>query len=548
MSRLAAAFCSSAALALMCSSLSAQRILATVRGVGAGEGLGATVAALGDVDSDAVADFAIVARPISSQTTPYLQLRSGRDARLLRTIPGAGGSDDWGVSVADIGDVNADGAPDLAVGIPNRRNANSNGAMEIYSGRDGALIATVIEPNNDSTQLGRRVAGVGDVDGDGVADFVATGPTRAFVRVYSGRTRGILRTLSFGGNNGDATTSVALLGDLNNDGVGELVAGDPAANGQTGRVAVFDLRTGAVLRSVSGGVSSSALGFTVAGIGDVDADGLPDFAASAPYETNAQSGSRTGAVYVFSGRNGNLLRTTYGPGPGGDYGTALASLGDVNGDGVPDFAAGAGSLTGPLGTSQGLLTFVSGLTGSVLMRMEGLRAGSRFGDACAGIADFDGDGMRDVLVGAWNDADPILGQGTARVVSGRLLARATLEGTGCGGGPFVPLLGGTRPIVGTTALLVGEWPPLAPGFLLLSQPASRPTNLGVPECNAWVDIASTVVLLPIAPGTGRWTLPVPVPALPGFAGLEFAFQVIYGPTSGPLGFDLTNGLRWRVGW
>ena len=548
MPRLAAAvFCSSAALALACSAVSAQRILATVRGVGSGDGLGAVVAALGDLDGDGVADFAVAAKP-PSQSTPYLQLRSGRDARLLRTIFGTGGGEEWGASVADIGDVNADGTRDFVVGVPNRRNASSTGAMEIYSGRDRALIATVIESTNDFTQLGRRVVGVDDVDADGVPDFVATGPNRTFVRVYSGRTRGILRTISFGGNNGDATTSVALLGDVNGDGVGELVAGDPAANGQTGRVAVFDLRTGAFLRSVSGGAASAALGWAVVGIGDVDADGTPDFAASAPYETHPQFGSRTGAVYVYSGRSGSVLRTTYGPGPGGDYGTSLASLGDVNGDGVPDFAAGTGALTGPLGTNQGLLTFVSGLSGSILMRMEGLRAGSRFGEACAGIADFDGDGVRDVLVGASNDANPILGQGTARVISGRLLAQATLEGTGCGGGPFVPLLGGTRPLIGTTAFLVGEWQPLAPGFLLLSPPPANPTNLGVPACNAYVDIASAIVLLPIAPGINRWTLPLPVPSLPGFAGLEFSFQALYGPTSGPLGFDLTNGLRWRVGW
>ena len=145
MPRLAAAFCSSAALALVCSSLSAQRILATVRGTGQGDGLGEVVAALGDLDGDSIADFAVCAQPASSQATPYLELRSGQDAHLLRTIAGVGG-EEWGVSVAGIGDVNADGTPDLVVGIPNRINAASRGAMEIYSGRDGARIATVIEP------------------------------------------------------------------------------------------------------------------------------------------------------------------------------------------------------------------------------------------------------------------------------------------------------------------------------------------------------------------------------------------------------------------
>lgn len=537
----------SLSLAIACATVSAQRILATVRGVAQGDGLGAVVAALGDLNGDGVADFAVGTRPESTLASPYIQLRSGRDASVLRTITGPGGSEEWGASVADIGDVNADGVRDFAVGVPHRRNASSNGAIEIWSGRDGVRIETVIEPTNDTTQLGRRIVGVEDLDTDGVPDFVATAPNRSLVRIYSGRTRAVIRTISYGGRDGTTTTSVALGGDLNGDGVRDLVAGDPVANSQTGRVVVFNLRTGAILRSASGRAQSTALGWSVAGIGDLDADGVPDYAASAPYEAHPSGGVRTGAVHTFSGLTGNALRTTYGPIDGGDYGIALDGLGDINGDGVPDLVAGTGNARGSGGTYQGLLTFVSGLSGSILMQMEGLRVGSHFGDACAAIGDFSEDGLRDLVVGAWNEADPIQGQGSARVISGRLLAQTILDGTGCGGGPFVPLLGGTRPVVGTTALLVGEWAPPVPGYLLLSPPA-RPTNVGVPECNAYVDLATASVLASIAPSAGRWTLPLPVPSLPGFAGLEFEFQVLYGPTSGPLGFDLTGGLRWRIGW
>jgi len=105
-----------------------------------------------------------------------------------------------------------------------------------------------------------------------------------------------------------------------------------------------------------------------------------------------------------------------------------------------------------------------------------------------------------------------------------------LEGTGCGGGPFLPLLGGTRPIVGKTAQLVGEWAPPVPGFLLLSRSRDRrPARAHPARHQALV-------------------VPVPIPGGRGFPGLALSFQVIYGPTLGPLGFDLTGGVRGRIGW
>ena len=50
------------------------------------------------------------------------------------------------------------------------------------------------------------------------------------------------------------------------------------------------------------------------------------------------------------------------------------------------------------------------------------------------------------------------------------------------------------------------------------------------------------------PAAQAWTVPLPVPALPGIVGVEFAFQAIHGPTVGVLGFDLSNGVRWQIGF
>lgn len=535
-------FCLSAGLALACS-LGAQRILATTFGTVSSESLGSMIATLGDLDGDGVPDY-VLGTGLTSP--PTIHLCSGRTTGVLRTLTGPL-NEDWGTSVADIGDVNADGVRDLAVGAPLRRSSPGTGAIDLYSGRDGSPIATILELEAAVTYLGRRVLGIDDVDADGVPDFVATAPRGGKIRVVSGRTRASHRVISFGTETAGKTTSLALLGDVNGDGVREIVAGDSTFTNGAGRIAIIDPRTGAILRTVVGSTAGTDLGTLVAGAGDVDGDGGPDFAATAPRDPGAFGSRSSGAVFVYSGRSGNLLRTLVGPIHASAFGKSLASLGDVNGDGVPDFAVGS-SWSEVNNPDVGALWFSSGLTGGTLMLRAGFDDAGGFAAVCAAISDFDGDGIRDVLVSAPQETDLIYSQGAVRILSGRILAEAALEGTGCGGGPFVPLLGGTRPVVGTTALLVGEWPPGVPGFLLLSPPPPRPTNLGVPACNAYVDIASATVLLPIAPGINRWTVPLPVPSLPGFAGLEFEFQVLYGPTSGPLGFDLTNGLRWRIGW
>lgn len=521
--------------------LSAQRVLATAVGEGIYHEYGAVVAALRDIDGDRVGDWAVASGSDSLQA-PYVHIRSGRTGVLIRRLVGPFGQD-WGVSIADIGDVNADAVSDVAVGAPNRQAGSSVGAIDIYSGRDGALIASIIEDSGNRTELGRRVAGVDDLDGDGVSDFVAVASEARTLRVYSGRTRVLIRSLSFGTTGQNAIPDIALGGDVNGDGVRDLIAGDAGWSEGEGRVMIFNLRNGATLRVISGDpTQNSRFGTAVAGLGDVDGDGTPDLAATAPNRTDAGS-FLTGAVSVHSGRTGARLAAAYGSRLT-DLGVSLATIADVDGDGAADLVAGAADARGTQGSQQGRVLFVSARTGAILMQMEGVQSPSRFGSACAGVSDMDGDSVPDVLVGAPSEDGAFRTQGVARILSGRVVAQAVAEGAGCGGGPFVPMLGGTRPVVGTVVHLVGDMAPPAPGFVLMSLPPGRAVNLGVPECNAFVDLGTGILLASVPAGT-RWSLPLPVPALPGLA---LSFQVVYGPTLGPLGFDLTGGLHWRIGW
>jgi hypothetical protein len=173
-----------------------------------------------------------------------------------------------------------------------------------------------------------RAVGAGDVNGDGFADIFAAGGNVA--TVFSGATGGTIHTivLPF------LVTSLSTAGDIDGDGVGDLVVGAGSIGGfpVSGQVAVFSGSSGAVLHTFTGSGPSDGLGVSVADAGDVDADGIPDVLAGATAQTYAR---------VFSGATGAILHTLSGvPGDGFGLSVAGAGdvNGDGNGDlfiGIP---------------------------------------------------------------------------------------------------------------------------------------------------------------------------------------------------------------------
>ncbi|HKB15892.1 MAG TPA: integrin alpha, partial [Planctomycetota bacterium] len=80
------------------------------------------------------------------------------------------------------------------------------------------------------------------------------------------------------------------------------------------------------------GVGLDAFGTSLANLGDVDGDGVPDFAVGAPQAANL--GVTVGSVTVVSGANGAAILTVTGAGPGDTFGRAVATAGDMDADGV----------------------------------------------------------------------------------------------------------------------------------------------------------------------------------------------------------------------
>jgi hypothetical protein len=314
-----------------------------------------------------------------------------------------------------------------------------------------------VSGTHGAQQLGRSAAVAGDVNADGYPDYILGGPgypASGVVSVISGldgsvlyRWTGVLPANTFSLDYG---FSVAGIGDVDHDGFDDVAIGardDMNTFVGEGSVQVRSGRTGQVLYTVWGGSIAAFLGQAVAAAGDVNGDGYPDFIAGAPQDST--NGHYAGMARIYSGRDGSVLYTFLGTHANDGLGFAVANAGDVNGDGVPDAVVGAW-----LG---GYAVVLSGRNGSVIRTLNGDASSDRFGSSVAGAGDIDHDGYADVLVGApLNDAS---GSDAGEVklfsgATGQLLA--SYHGTAAGGQFGLSVAGGTDlDGDGTPDILVG---------------------------------------------------------------------------------------------
>lgn len=357
----------------------AQGLVAAVDGFD-GPGMGTSVAGVGDLNGDGFDDVLVglgegygKARIFSGQW-----LAQGTGPQLLWDWIGTNTAQ-FGTSVAGGGDVNADGLPDFVVGAPADDNGNlpsyDSGACDIFSGTGGRLWKMYAAAHHGN---GFSVAIVGDVNGDGYAE-VASGAVgyqvppsnfTGWVRVYSG------------------------------EWITRSAAGQPAT-------------TQAVLYKVNGLAGDDKMGLSLCAPGDIDGDGVPDFAA----------GSLRNYVRVFSGQTGAEILTLQAT--TGQWGRGLGRARDVNVDGIPDLAVGAPAAE----SGRGMLQVISGewirstalgqppASERVLVEAIG-DPDDHLGFSVDGVGDVDHDGRPDLLVsgrGDWIQGGP----GIVRLISGR---------------------------------------------------------------------------------------------------------------------------------
>ncbi|HEX9792695.1 MAG TPA: integrin alpha [Planctomycetota bacterium] len=321
--------------------------------------------------------------------------------------------DQAGTAVASAGDVNNDGWDDVIVGMPE---ADPNGRAQagsaiVYSGMDGSVLLR-IDGTGARERLGTAVAGPGDLDGDGFDDLIVGAPladpfnteNAGIVVAVSGATGAQLWNVRGTDRDGNLGSSVAALGDVDGDLIPDVAIGAPGNAPQllrnAGAVAVVSGADGSLIRGFRGPASLARFGFAVAGVGDLDRDGLPDLLVGAP---TASPGGRSeaGSVYVLSPATGATIHEWHGEYAGILLGFSVASAGDLNFDGFDEVIAGAPFAPAPPGGLMvGAAVIWGGRWGAVRNVLQTGASFDRFGWRVAGVGDANGDGFPDLAVAA----------------------------------------------------------------------------------------------------------------------------------------------------
>jgi hypothetical protein len=365
---------------------------------------------------------------------------------VLLTLTGEAAGDYFGWVSADLGDIDGDGVHDLAAGAPfNAAGGRSAGRVYVHSGRTGALL--FLGTGETRSLLGFSVSSAGDVDGDGVNDVVSGGPQAGLqaagvgsglARIYSGKTGAHLRTL-IGEHTDDAFGfSVWSAGDIDRDGRGDIAVGAPGSDARgdkSGRAYVFSGATGAALLTLDGQAAGDLFGTAVAGLADLDGDGYPDLAVGA---RNAGTSQR-GRVYLYSGKTGNSIRQFDADPSGGELGGFfVSSAGDVDKDGINDiFAGDYGDTPDDAGATGGRAYVWSGATGNLLYDWPAQTPAEGFGIGRGAAGDVDNDGYGDLVIGAYTNSSAAPLAGRTYVFSGKTGAvlrtmTSSIEGEGSG--------------------------------------------------------------------------------------------------------------------
>ncbi|ELS03899.1 putative calcium-binding protein,FG-GAP repeat protein [Xenococcus sp. PCC 7305] len=404
-------------------------------------------------------------------------------------IDALGRNDQFGSSVASAGDINNDGIKDIVIGarfadIGDERSAGesyvifgqtepftANFDLNALNGENGFILNGLTR--ND--QLGFAVSTVGDINGDGVEDFAVGAPGGSYSETKAGQVYVVFGNgtgfeanfdlASLDGNNGFAIAgvgngdrlgeSVSRAGDLNNDGIDDLIIGAPNGGNRNGEAYVVYGQTEfsenlelANLNQTQGfkitGLERfDELGKSVSSAGDVNADGLADLIVAGSND-----------AYVIFGQTGNLgvevnLNTldgnngfAFNTGRSSSFdGLNVSSAGDFNGDGFDDIVIGnkqadpygqfsAGQAYIVYGQAEDLAASITpdDLDGSNGFILNGIERFGDLGEAVSSAGDLNSDGFDDLVITSRSEQSfVIFGSATGGTTANNLAPRLDLD-------------------------------------------------------------------------------------------------------------------------